>query len=81
MKKDGKIEEIVRRNMKKLSEKEYNVLIKLYFERKTIYSTAKELKISRNTVKYREGKAKEHLKKIILEDMGKSEIMLTLRGW
>ncbi len=81
MKKDGEAEKIIRQSMKQLSTKECDVLIKLYFENKTIYATAKELKITRNTVRYRKEKAKEHLKTTILNNVGNLGITLALRGW
>ncbi len=74
-------EEAFNRNMKKLSEKEREVIEKLYLEGKTIYAASKELKISRSTVRYRRHKAIEHLKREILNDIGNLGIMLSLRGW
>ena len=74
-------EEAFNRNMKKLSEKEREVIEKLYLEGKTIYAISKGLKISRSTVRYRKHIAIEHLKREILNDIGNLGIMLSLRGW
>ena len=73
--------EVVSRNMEKLPEKEQVVLKKLYLENKTIYTTAKELKITRRTVRYRRDNAVRHLKTEILREIGNLGITLIMEGW
>ena len=77
---ERKAVEVIRRNMQKLSEKEREALEMVCIEEKTIYGTAKELKISRSTVRYRVKMAKMHLKEKITEEIGKKGIEEILKG-
>ncbi len=70
---------IIDRHIEKLPEKERVVVLKVFFESKTIYLVAKELKISRHAVKYRLEKAKRMMKESIIEDLGMEKIETLLK--
>ncbi len=65
---------LVRKHLTKLSEKEREAVIKVFFESRSVYLAAKELKISRHALKYRLEKAKKAMRKSIIEDVGIEKI-------
>ncbi|MCD6426932.1 MAG: sigma-70 family RNA polymerase sigma factor [Caldisericaceae bacterium] len=71
---EGEVKSIVRRHIAKLPEKERAAVVKVFLENKTIYLAAKELKITRHTLKYRLKKAKNAMRKSITEEIGIEKI-------
>ena len=79
MRPSDEVKFLIRRHVAKLPEKERAAVVKIFFENKTVYLAAKELKISRHALKYRLEKAKNEMRKSITEEIGTERIEKLLK--
>ncbi len=73
------VKRLIEKHLLKLNRKEEEAIRKVFFENKTKYAAAKELKISRHALQYRMEKGMEKMRRSIIEEIGEEEVERLLR--